>query len=223
MSGASKKDEGRRLTCQRIAVNAQGYDSTGAYWGAGPDVFIVTTADGRDEITVRAKSVAEARTKATTELDRKPDQPRVKEPLGGASPHKARYEIDWRDPATGATVRLRITHSRDYLSQGSDHVEVESLRPKRAPLPITETGYRSHFMPALELMNAGGPVSFVEGWLAREAMGKHWQKQQAARQQGDLFQWAETQAEVGRKRARPKAPSAAKAKRRSPKPERAPE
>ena len=34
----------RRLDVQRIRVNAQGYDSSGAYWGAGPDVFITTTA-----------------------------------------------------------------------------------------------------------------------------------------------------------------------------------
>lgn len=223
MSGASRKSERQRLTCQRIAVDAQGYDRTGAYWGAGPDVFIVTTADGRDEIAVRAKSVAEARTKATAELDRKPDQPRVKEPLGGTSPHKTRYEIDWRDPATGATVRIRITHSRDYLSQGSDHVEVESLRPKHAPLPITDTGYRSHFMPALDLMNAGGPVSFVEGWLAREAKGKAWSKAATGKTQGDLFQWAETQAEVGRTRAKPKALSAAKPKRRRTTPDQSPE
>jgi len=60
-----------KLDVQRVAVDAQGYGSTGAYLGAGPDVFIVTTADGADEVTVRAKSAAEARTKALAELDRR--------------------------------------------------------------------------------------------------------------------------------------------------------
>ena len=134
----------RKPDIQRQRVNAQGYDATGAYWGAGPDVFIATLNDGAQEITVRAKSVAEAREKVAAELARPLGTPKAgtREPIGGASPNKARYEIDWRDPVAGNSVRIRITHSRDYLGQGQDHIEVESLMPKKAPLPITETGYR---------------------------------------------------------------------------------
>lgn len=216
MSGPRKPAAAAKLELQRIAVDAQGYDSTGAYWGAGPDVFIATTADGADEVTVRAQSVAEARTKATAELARRPGQPRKNEPLGGASPHRTRFEIDWRDPASGAAVRLRITHSRDYLGQGQDHVEVESIAPAEAPLPISDTGYRSHFLPAPELAAAGGPVGFVEAWLAREALGRDWQRQVAARQQGDLFQWAETQAEVASRAGKPRTAQPARRKRRDP-------
>ena len=210
-----------KLELQRIRVDAKGYDAGGAYWGAGPDVYIVTANGGADEITVRAGSATEARTKATAELQRQPGQPRKKEPIGGGSPHKTRYEIDWRDPVSNSAVRLRITHSRDYLGQGQDHVEVESIVPAKAPLPITDTGYRSHFLKPLELINAGGPVTFVEAWLAREACSKEWQRKLTARQQGDLFQWADSQAEVGQKRARPATPKASRAKRRDPR--RAPE
>jgi hypothetical protein len=199
---------------QRIAVNAQGYDATGAYWGAGPDVFIVTTDGGAEEVTVRAKSVTEARAKAAAEMERQPGQPRVKEPLGGASPHKTRYEIDWRDPVSSSVIKVRITQSRDYLGQGQDHIEVQTVKPAKAPLPISETGYRSHFMTGLELINAGGPVAFVTAWLDRDAKGKEWTRRQTARQQGDLFAWAEAQAEVGAKRAKPAKPGALRAKRR---------
>ena len=195
---------------QRVRVNAQGYDASGAYWGAGPDVFIATLNDGAQEITVRAKSVAEAREKVAAELVRPLGAPKAgtREPIGGASPNKARYEIDWRDPVAGNSVRIRITHSRDYLGQGQDHIEVESLMPKKAPLPITETGYRSQFVSPLELVNDGGPVVFVTAWLDREAKGKDWQKRQAVRQQGDLFQWAEAQTEVGaRRKAKPTKPA----------------
>ena len=193
------------LEVQRIRVDAQGYDDTGAYWGAGPDVFIATTEDGRDEIAVRARTKAEARTKIAAELARKPgEQQPDRGPIGGNSPRKTRYEMDWKDPISSQTIKLRITHSRDYLSSGSDHLEIESLRPRKAPLPITETGYRSHFMPALELMNAGGPVTFVTSWLAREAAGKEWTKRTTARAQGDLFQWAEAQSEIGKRRDRTK-------------------
>jgi len=187
-----------KLDIQRVRVNAQGYDDTGAYWGAGPDVFIATTANGAREITVRAKSITDAREKVAAELVRPLSQLKAgaREPLGGASPNKARFKIDWCDPVAGASVRIRVTHSRDYLGQRQDHIEVESIAPKKAPLPITETGYRSHFIAPLELINAGGPVTFVAAWLDREAKSKDWQKRVAIRQQGDLFQWAEVQGQV---------------------------
>jgi hypothetical protein len=195
-----------RLGIQRIRVDAGGYDATGSYWGAGPDVFIATSPDGRDEIAVRARTIKEARQKIAAELDRKPGAPQTdREPLGGNPPRKTRFEIAWCNPVTGETITVRITHSRGYLSSGTDHIEVESLAPKKAPLPITETGYRSHFMPALELVNAGGPVTFVNAWLEREAAGKAWRAKTTAAAQADLFQWADAQAEVGERKRKPAA------------------
>lgn len=202
-----------RHDIQRIRVNAQGYDSDGAYWGAGPDVFIATSDDGRDEITVRAKSLKDAKAKIAAELDRAQQAPPVHtDQLGGNPPRKTRYEIQWLNPVSNERITIRITHARDYLSSGSDHIEVESIRPKKAPLPITETGYRSHFMPALELMNAGGPVTFVTAWIEQEAKGKAWSKTATAKAQGDLFSWADAQGEVAkRKRSpKPKAPAPAR-------------
>ena len=93
------------------------------------------------------------------------------------------------------------------------------MAPKKTPLPITETGYRSHFLSPLELVNDGGPVTFVTAWLDREAKGKDWQKRQAVRSQGDLFQWAEAQVEVGaRRKSKPSTPvvKARSARRKSP-------
>lgn len=201
-----------KLSLQRIRVRADGYDEAGAYWGAGLDVYVATTPDGSTDVTVRAKTAAEARKKAAAELARPPSAPQSapRERLGGAAPIKSRYEIAWREPVSGSSMRIKITHSRDYLGQGQDHIEVESVNPKMAPLPITETGYRSHFMPALELLNAGGPVTFVTAWLDREAKGKNWEKRQAVRQQGDLFQWAEANTEVGNRKpsVKPKRPAA---------------
>lgn len=201
-----------KLGFERIRINAQGYDATGAYWGAGPDVFIAR--DGAEEVTVRAGSIAEARRKVAAELARKPGAPPPDEPLGGNSPHKTRYEMNWKNPVTGGAIKIRITHARDYLSKGNDHIEIESLGPKRAALPVTETGYRSHFMPALDLINAGGAVTFVRAWLDREAAGKSWQKRAAVRAQGDLFQWADTRAEVG-PRTTKRAPSEPRLRRQS--------
>jgi hypothetical protein len=194
-----------KLELQRIRVNAQGYDASDAYWGAGPDAFIATTVDGAEEITVRARNVTEARQKIAAELARKPGTTRSGEPdpIGGNSPHKSRYEIDWLNPVSNERVRIRIIHAREYLSSGSDHLEIESIKPKRAPLPISETGYRSHFIPALDLINAGGPVTFVTAWISQEAKGKAWTKAAVIKAQGDLFSWADAVAEVvPRNRAR---------------------
>lgn len=224
MSKVKTTAKGPRLEFQRIRVDAQGYDDTGAYWGAGPDVFIATTDDGGDQVTVRASNVTEAKSKIAAELARNPGEPQSnRDPLGGASPHKTRYEVDWIDPASGRTIKLRITHSRDYLSSGSDHIEIETLEPKRAALPITETGYRSHFMAALDLMNAGGPVTFATSWLAREAAGKEWKKAATVRAQGDLFQWAEAQRETGKRKASRKAQTPPPRRRRRSDPERDPQ
>ncbi len=196
----------RRLDVQRIRVNAQGYDARSAYWGAGPDVFIATTPDGSEEVTVRARNVAEARETVAAELARQPGEVRSEhEPIGGNSPHKTRHEIDWVNPVTNRTVRIRITHGREYLFASSDHLQIESIDPEKAPLPITETGYLSHFISPLALANAGGAVTFVTAWIERETKGKAWTKAAAKKAQGDLFQWAEAQAEVGAKSAsRPK-------------------
>lgn len=44
------------------------------------------------------------------------------------------------NPASNERITVRITHARDYLSQGPNHIEVQSIKPTKAPLPITEAG-----------------------------------------------------------------------------------
>jgi len=113
--------------------------------------------------------------------------------------------IAWRNPVTSETIKIRITHTHNYLVRGQDHIETESIKPKRAPLPITETGYRSHFMPSIDLINAGGPVTFVTAWIEREAKSKKWLAEATAKAQGDLFGWADAhRATTARKPAAPK-------------------
>ena len=107
-----------------------------------------------------------------------------------------RYEFDWRDPLSGASIRIGVKLRRDYISPGQTHLDIESLSPKKAPLPISRTGYLSYFIAPLELSNAGGPVVYVRAWLDREAAGKAWRKQSADRAQGDLFAWAAARKET---------------------------
>ncbi len=63
-------------------------------------------------------------------------------------------KLVWRH----ATCRVR--HTRNYISTSWSHIEIEVLTPKGAPLPITETGYKSHFLDEDILQAAGGPVAF---------------------------------------------------------------
>jgi hypothetical protein len=44
------------------------------------------------------------------------------------------------------------------------HLEIESL--DRAPLPITETGYKSHFVGKEVVDQYGGPETYVDAWFA---------------------------------------------------------
>ena len=91
------------------------------------------------------------------------------------------YRIEWRG------IRLVIRHQVDYLWAGQSHIEINVVHPKRTAIPITETGYRSHFIGTLPLINAGGAVTFVTAWLDREAKSKKWIARELRETQGDLF------------------------------------
>ena len=86
--------------------------------------------------------------------------------------------LDWRG------ILIRITFEPQRFA---DHLTVETLEPQRAPLPITETGYRSHFMPKNMIGEGSDPASYVEAWLDHAARGKSWVEQEAAIRQYALF------------------------------------
>ena len=94
----------------------------------------------------------------------------------------ATVKLVWRD------VTCRVKHTPNYLSKGWSHIEIIVVSPKNAPLPITETGYRSHFLDEDLLKKAGGPVTFFIDWIEREAATKAWAKAEFKWRQGDLFQ-----------------------------------
>ena len=68
------------------------------------------------------------------------------------------------------------------------HLEVRSIRPERARLPITDTGYRSHFHTPGTIDALGGDVvAQVIAWLDEEAASPDWQRYIEASRQGELF------------------------------------
>tara|TARA_R110002073_G_scaffold222830_2_gene383050 strand:+ start:1746 stop:2054 length:309 start_codon:yes stop_codon:yes gene_type:complete len=55
------------------------------------------------------------------------------------------------------------------------HLEIRCLSPERAALPITESGYRSVFMPESYLEGYDSAADYVRQWLDCAARAPEWQ------------------------------------------------
>lgn len=86
--------------------------------------------------------------------------------------------LDWHG------LFVQVTFERQRFV---DHLQIETLEPQRAPLPITETGYRSHFIPKGVVEEAGGPGAYVLAWLEHSAANKGWYEIEAGIRQLSLF------------------------------------
>lgn len=84
-------------------------------------------------------------------------------------------------------VRYRVRHTPDYIIKGTNHIEVVVISPKKEPLPITETGYLSHFVTDGSCPGIDDAITFVTAWIEREAKTKRWQKLDQKRRQLALF------------------------------------
>lgn len=81
------------------------------------------------------------------------------------------YEPDW-SPAYTGTYGTPLAH-----------LQIRSLDPECAALPITETGYLSHFIPASDINEYGGLIAFVRDALDEAAENPAWkQAHEQARQ-----------------------------------------
>lgn len=78
---------------------------------------------------------------------------------------------------------IQITYIPNWCASIAQHLELRSIRP----LPVTETGYRSHFLPAGEEMSQEALQQFVRDWLDAAAQDKDWQAREERSRQGDLF------------------------------------
>lgn len=91
------------------------------------------------------------------------------------------YRFTWR----GIEVEAVYTRFKQSVIA---HLEVRSIKPERAPLPITETGYRSHFhQPGTVEAQGGDVVAQVVAWLDEEAKKPEWRRAEEAARQFSLF------------------------------------
>ncbi|MBV8686902.1 MAG: hypothetical protein JOZ90_11020 [Alphaproteobacteria bacterium] len=82
---------------------------------------------------------------------------------------------------------MTIRYQPEYFP-GYDHLEIQVIAPERnAPLPITDNGYRSHFLRPGEIDEAGGLVAYVRRWLEEAARQPQWRIVRARWRQLSLF------------------------------------
>ena len=82
------------------------------------------------------------------------------------------YKLHWRG------IDIEAGYDLESCCSGFSHLELRSINPPRAKLPMTETGYRSHFHPigTIETDFDGNVIASVIDWLDKEAKSKEWQK-----------------------------------------------
>lgn len=74
-------------------------------------------------------------------------------------------------------IEIELTYKPEDYGGHIAHLEVRSINPERAPLPITEMGYKSHFHPVGTVeANEGTLVDQVTAWLDEEGKSKAWKK-----------------------------------------------
>ncbi|MEK7994696.1 MAG: hypothetical protein AAB403_12905 [Planctomycetota bacterium] len=100
--------------------------------------------------------------------------------------HIETFRMTW----SGIVIEIRWEPSWLNLARlGHDtaHLEIESIAPEGAVLPITSTGYRSHFTSPEAVAAYGGPVAFVEAWLETESQAPDWRREELTCRQLSLF------------------------------------
>lgn len=101
--------------------------------------------------------------------------------------HIVTSEFDWQG------ISLSVSFEANWLNMDGDfpyrtaHLEIRSIRPEGAPLPVTETGYRSHFVQAEDVAELGGPEAYVRAWLDDARCDPKWKARQDAARQMSLF------------------------------------
>ncbi|ARE41340.1 hypothetical protein RGUI_3199 [Rhodovulum sp. P5] len=75
------------------------------------------------------------------------------------------HSITWR----GISIEITFTPEKFGMA---DHIELTTA--ERVALPVTETGYRSHFLPVGIITEHGGAVAYVTAWLEHEAERTGW-------------------------------------------------
>ncbi len=97
--------------------------------------------------------------------------------------------IYWQD------VKIEIAYTPDWLGlskspyrdEGMTHLEIRSIEPMDAPLPITNTGYRSEFVNDSRITDIHDAVLYAVERLDDEARLPDWKAYVESQRQYTLF------------------------------------
>ena len=90
--------------------------------------------------------------------------------------HTENHAIHWQD------IPLTLTYQAEWLGLCA-HLQFRAGER----LPITDTGYKSVYLQAEAVEQAGGAVTFALGLLDEAALSPEWQAYQQAQRQLSLF------------------------------------
>ena len=83
------------------------------------------------------------------------------------------YKLTWQG------INIEARYDPEYCKDVVAHLELESINPPRAQLPMTQTGYRSHFHPIgmIEAKYGGDIIAVVTNWLKNKTKPETWRAQ----------------------------------------------
>ena len=88
-------------------------------------------------------------------------------------------------------IEISITYKPNPFNISSEsviaHFEIKVISPTDAQLPITETGYRSHYLHPDCVGEFDSPIDYVHAWLDHEANTPKWKAYLASMHQINLF------------------------------------
>ena len=99
-----------------------------------------------------------------------------------------RHTLDWN----GILIEVRYCRNwspgyEEVYGYAMSHIEIESIEPARAVLPLTSTGYKSHFVPKPDVVETGSVLDYVTEALEQAAANPAWKAQELAARQYSLL------------------------------------
>ncbi|SDO98301.1 hypothetical protein SAMN05216196_11513 [Lutimaribacter pacificus] len=92
------------------------------------------------------------------------------------------FRIEWQG------IGIEIRWAPNWTNSSKYPVaHLELISDGRVKLPVTETGYRSHFTSREAVEDHGDPVAFAIAWLDHEAQSEAWQRHVEQSKQLSLF------------------------------------
>lgn len=83
-------------------------------------------------------------------------------------------------------IKIMVIHTPGYCKHMEiDHIELHAEDRQR--LPVSETGYRSHFLHESQVEPYGSALAYVQAWLDNEAMKPEWRAYVENARQLNLF------------------------------------